>query len=150
VTPEELALIARDGAAVHADGASFSARFYETLFEVAPSTRELFPADLVRQRGKLVDELGFLVDAATAGRDAGGLGVFIERARDLGRRHVDYGVTGVDFAPVGVALIAALRSSVPDWDAAHELAWTKLYRLISDVMREGAETRRASSSVPSA
>lgn len=143
MTPDELDLIAADGELVRADTGSFSVKFYETLFEIAPATRDLFPDDLVAQRGKLVNELAFLVEAATSSRDAGDLGRFVERAHDLGRRHVDYGVTGADYAPVGVALNAALRSSIEGWDVAHELAWTKLFRLISDVMREGAETAAA-------
>jgi hemoglobin-like flavoprotein len=140
MTPEELDLIAADGALVRADAGSFAARFYDTLFEIAPSTRRLFPDDLVAQRGKLVDELSFLVEAATASNTEHDLASFIDRAHDLGSRHVDYGVSGADYAPVGVALVAALRTIVVDWDAAHELAWTKLFRLISDVMREGAES----------
>jgi len=140
VTPDEFELVAADGEIVRADTGSFAAEFYDTLFEIAPATRELFPDDLVAQRGKLVDELAFLVDAATASRATGDLGAFVDRARDLGRRHVGYGVTGADYAPVGIALVGALRTVVDDWNAAHELAWTKLFRLISDVMREGAES----------
>jgi nitric oxide dioxygenase len=140
VTPDELALIAADGDLVQQDPRSFATDFYDTLFEIAPSTRALFPDDLVAQRGKLVDELGFLVEAATASGSAGDLDAFVERAHDLGSRHVRYGVSGSDYAPVGVALTAALRNAILGWDAAHELAWTKLFRLISDVMREGAES----------
>lgn len=138
VTPEELELIAADGHTVSTLGDGFARRFYDTLFEVAPSTRELFPDDLVAQRGKLVDELSFLVAAATASASDGDLGPFLDRARELGRRHVGYGVRGADYAPVGVALLAALRDSIPGWDDDHDAAWTKLYGLISDVMREGA------------
>ena len=140
VTPDELELITGDGIAVTTAGDAFSRRFYETLFEIAPTTRALFPDDLVAQRGKLVDELTFLVEAAASSRTQHDLGVFIDRARELGVRHAGYGVAGSDYAPVEVALIAALRSTRERWDAAHELAWTKLFRLISDVMREGAES----------
>ena len=138
MTPDELALVEADGAAVRAMPDEFATVFYDTLFELAPETRALFPDDLVAQRGKLVNELGFLVDAATA---AGGeFGEFVTRASDLGRRHVEYGVASHDYAPVGQALMAALRTSIADWDDAHEAAWMKLYRLIADVMREGAES----------
>ncbi len=142
MTPEELELIASDGRAVRACANDFSGAFYATLFDVAPETRGLFPDDMTQQRGKLVDELEFLIDAATD-RDAVGFDVFIARARDLGRRHASYGVTNRDYAPVGVALNAALRSCVPEWDDQHVAAWAKLYRLIADVMREGAETMSA-------
>jgi hemoglobin-like flavoprotein len=140
VTPEELALVDADGRVVRERPDDFATVFYATLFELAPATRSLFPDDLVAQRGKLVNELGFLIDAATAAGSATGLGEFVERASELGRRHVEYGVTSHDYAPVGQSLFAALRSCIPEWDEAHEAAWTKLYRLIADVMREGADS----------
>jgi hemoglobin-like flavoprotein len=90
------------------------------------------------QRGKLVAELEFLIDAATSSGSTGDLTPFVDRARELGRRHVDYGVAGRDYAYVGQALVTAVAEHSSDWDDEHERAWTKLYRLISDVMREGA------------
>lgn len=137
MTPDELVLVEADGAVVRAMPDAFANTFYDTLFELAPSTRALFPDDLVAQRGKLVNELGFLVDAATAAD--GEFDDFVLRASELGQRHVEYGVSSRDYAPVGQALMAALRVSIEGWDAAHEAAWMKLYRLIADVMRQGAE-----------
>ena len=137
MTPDELRIVQADGETVRSDAEAFSSAFYDTLFEIAPGTRALFPDDLVAQRGKLVDELGFLVAAASEA--SGDLDPFLARARELGRRHVGYGVAGADYEHVGAALLAALAQAVPDWDIAHERAWTRLYRLIADVMREGAE-----------
>ena len=139
MTPDELALIESDGAIIRAAPEAFATTFYATLFELAPETRALFPDDLVAQRGKLVAELEFLIDAATDTATTGDLGPFLVRARELGRRHVDYGVTGPDYATVGLALNAAAGRVVDGWDERHDRAWTKLYRLISDVMREGAD-----------
>ena len=34
-----------------------------------------------------------------------------------------------------------IQEVVDGWDEEHAAAWQKLYRLISDVMREGAESR---------
>lgn len=138
MTPDELTLIEADGAIVRTDPDGFARSFYGALFEIAPQTRDLFPADMTAQRGKLVAELDFLIDAATDAATTGDLSPFVERARELGRRHVAYGVTGRDYAVVGKALVIAVASHTDDWDADHEHAWVKLYRLISDVMREGA------------
>jgi hemoglobin-like flavoprotein len=133
VTPEELDLIDQAAEVVENCPDEFGTAFYTTLFEVSPRTRALFPDDLTAQRGKIVEELGFLIDAA---RD---LDTFVARARDLGRRHVDYGVQSADYDLVGVALTAALRECMAvEWTDAHTAAWAKLYRLIADVMREGA------------
>jgi hypothetical protein len=41
---------------------------------------------------------------------------------------------------MGRALLAALATVLAPWDAARRGAWTKLYRLITDVMCEGAES----------
>jgi len=145
VTPEEFELIRRDGEVIRAEADRFSTEFYEALFEISPATRRLFSDDLVAQRGKLVDELDFLVSAAVASQTDHDLGPFLERARELGKRHVGYGVSGADYQPVGDALVAALRSVVDDWNDAHRDAWNGLFRLISDVMREGASSDLVSS-----
>jgi len=133
VTPEELALIDQAAKVIETCPDEFGSAFYTTLFELSPDTRALFPADLTAQKGKVVDELAFLIEAA---RD---LDTFVERAKGLGRRHVEYGVQHDDYRVVGVALTAALRECMQvEWTTAHEGAWNKLYRLIADVMRDGA------------
>jgi hemoglobin-like flavoprotein len=135
VTPDELALIDDAASVVEATPDRFAATFYDTLFELAPGTRGLFPDDLAEQKGKLVDELAFLIGAA---RD---LDTFVARASDLGHRHVGYGVRNDDYGPVGIALAVALRECMQDdWTPAHEAAWSKLYSLIAGVMRDGAST----------
>jgi hemoglobin-like flavoprotein len=133
VTPEELDLIDEAALVVRDCPDQFGTTFYTTLFEISPTTRMLFPDDLTAQRGKLVEELAFLIDAS---RD---LDTFVARARDLGRRHAEYGVQHSDYELVGVALTAALRECMPvEWSAELEAAWGKLYGLIADVMRDGA------------
>jgi hemoglobin-like flavoprotein len=133
VTPEELDLVSHAGSVVSTCPDRFATAFYDTLFEISPSTRELFPDDMTAQKGKLIDELEFLINAA---RD---LDIFVERASELGRRHVDYGVQYDDYERVGVALTSALRECMEvEWSDAHEAAWAKLYNLIADVMRDGA------------
>lgn len=133
MTPEELALVKETAEIVCADGDVFARSFYDTLFEIAPETRGLFPADLTQQRGKLVDELVFLIGAADD------LEPFLVRARELGRRHADYGVQYHDYDALGAALLTAVADAVGDeWSIEHQRAWSKLYRLIADVMREGA------------
>ena len=140
MTPEELALIEDDWRTVGPVADTFARHFYDTLFDVAPDLRSRFPDDLAEQRAKLVAELVFLVDAAIAARRSHDLDAFEDRARQLGRRHVDYGAAAGDYPKVGMALRAGLRTCVAGWDDAHEAAWTKLYRLVTEVMVEGAST----------
>ncbi len=135
VSPAELALIESADEVVRADPDAFAHVFYATLFEVAPEVRELFDDDLTAQRGKLVDEVAFFIGAAAD------LDRFVERAHDLGSRHVGYGVQRDHYDAVGVALVAAVRERTgDDWTSEHHRAWTKLYRLISDVMLDGARS----------
>ena len=44
------------------------------------------------------------------------------------------------YRPVGVALLAALRETVDGFDDEHARAWSTLYRLVADTMREGARS----------
>ena len=130
MTPEELDLIRQDAEVVRRRADVFADGFYDALFEIAPDTRRLFSVDLLEQRGKLVDELTFLVDAATAygsGHDTHG--VFLDRARELGRRHAGYGVRGEDYPAVGEALMASLHSIVDGWNETHHRAWNTLFRV---------------------
>lgn len=138
MTPEQLDLIIRDSELLADAPERFATAFYETLFELAPETRALFPDDLAVQRTKLTGELLALVDIATAWHMEGALDGFVERATDLGARHRGFGVTGSMYAPVGVALVAGLRTCVDGFDAAHEQAWSTLYRLVAETMRDGA------------
>jgi hemoglobin-like flavoprotein len=133
MTPEQLEAVTRSAAVVAHHGDRFARRFYERLFELAPRARELFPTDLTEQRGKLVSELVFLVEAA---RD---LPVFVDRARELGARHHRYGVRPGDYRVVVEALVAGLSNVLDgDFDDALEGAWRHLYWLIAETMLEGA------------
>lgn len=133
MTPEELALVTETADIACADADAFAEAFYGTLFEISPESRALFPTDMTAQRGKLVDELVFLVAAAQD------LDAFVVRARELGDRHTGYGVTFSDYDAVGAALVSAVAERMgEDWTMEQKRAWDKLYRLIADVMREGA------------
>lgn len=139
MTPDELAIVERDAASIAERTSQFSEAFYDTLFDLAPETRSLFPHDMTPQRQKLADELLLLVDTAATWRATGGLAGFVERAQDLGRSHASYGVTNPMYDVVGVTPLAALRLCLDGFDDAHEAVWSKLYRRVADTMREGAD-----------
>lgn len=138
MTPNELELVMRDGQDITDSPDAFAATFYDTLFEIAPETRPLFADDMTEQRVRLVGELLTLLTAATAWRSTGSLDGFVERAKQLGHRHLAYGVEAPMYEAVRVALLAAIGDTVSDFDDAHEAAWTKLYGLVADIMQEGA------------
>lgn len=136
MTPDELAIVIETVQIASADRDALARSFYDRLFAIAPNTRELFPDDMTEQRGKLVDEFEFLVGAATD------LDTFVDRARELGARHVDYGVTTADYDAVETALLGALADRLgDDWTPERESAWRRLYRLIAETMLDGAAGR---------
>jgi len=133
MTPQDLRHITATADRIDPD--TFATTFYDTLFEFAPSTRAMFPDDLSEQRRKLMAELTTMITLATSIVD-GDMARFEERAHRLGRRHVDYGATAAHYEVVGTALLSTLAAHVESWDAADELAWTRLYGVISSTMQE--------------
>lgn len=138
MSPDDLTLIHASGAAIDEDPNGFSDAFYVSVFAIAPEARSLFPDDLGEQRKKLTRELQFMLAAAWALDDETKFEAFVERTKQLGRRHVGYGVTAAMYEPVGAALIATLRLFNADFDERHVEAWTKLFGFISETMLAGA------------
>lgn len=134
--PAHLQLIERDAAHLGSDPDGFARRFYDRAFAIAPAAREMFPADLARQRDKLMRELGTLVSMAVSLRDDAD--DLVDRLRRLGRRHVGYGVAAPHYDVVGAALLDTLATTVPDWDGEHRDAWAALYGLVAGHMQAGA------------
>jgi NO-binding membrane sensor protein with MHYT domain/hemoglobin-like flavoprotein len=107
--------------------------FYRRLFELAPHVRQRLPSDLSQQGAKLMAMLAIIV---------ANLDNFEEIApvvRDLGRRHVTYGVHPEDYRPFGQALIWTLENGLrSDFTPEVREAWLAAYALLTDEMREGA------------
>lgn len=138
MTPDDLDLVQDDARQLSDRGDALADRFYDTLFDLRPDLRALFSDDLDEQRSKLIRELDLLIAAALAWRTTGSLADFVTRAHALGARHVDYDVDAAMYEPVGQALLAALRETLDDFDESHVAAWSTLYRVVADTMREGA------------
>ena len=59
--------------------------------------------------------------------------------KDLGKRHVAYGVHACHYPSVGQALIDTLATQLgPAFTPAHRAAWTWVYGVISTTMQSGA------------
>jgi NAD(P)H-flavin reductase len=116
--------------------------FYANLFALAPETRELFGAGMEVQRSRL---LGALVRIIGSADDRDQLIPYLEA---LGRDHRKFGVIDEHYAPVGTALILALRKALGDrWTPRHEQAWIQAYDAIALTM-SGAARRDAVISPP--
>lgn len=107
--------------------------FYGRLFRIAPATRALFPETMGEQHRKLIVTLGFIVEHL---EDHAAL---LPAAEALAHRHVEYGVTADQYAPVGEALIWALRQLLgPRFAETDAHAWATAYGVLSGAMIDSA------------
>lgn len=138
LTADEIAAIRGSWAKVAPVAPMASRLFYGRLFRLAPDTRALFAADMTAQGRKLMATLGFVVDHLDRPE------VLAPAARALAIRHLDYHVTAEQYAPVGEALIWALKELLgPAFGAPEKAAWLAAYTALSGLMIEaayGAET----------
>jgi hemoglobin-like flavoprotein len=112
--------------------------FYDRLFTLDPSLRPLFKPDLTEQKTKLMKMIG----AAVNGLDD--LPALVPVVQALGRRHVGYGVKPEHYVTVGSALLWTLKQGLGDaFGRENETAWTQVYGLLADTMKESAEPARA-------
>jgi hemoglobin-like flavoprotein len=116
-----------------------AALFYNRLWEIAPETKALFSStDMAAQGMKLMQTLGVAVRAL---HDLDGLTPIL---RDLGQRHIGYGVSRQQYDAIGAALLWMLEHFLGD-DFTPELrdAWDSAYRLISDITQQVYDQRSA-------
>ncbi|MFI9270077.1 globin domain-containing protein [Kitasatospora sp. NPDC052896] len=133
-TPGDIELIRASLAVVEPVADRATAHFYALIFLHFPEVRALFPAAMDVQRDRLFRAL---LMAARNADDPAGLTAYLAR---LGEGHRKYGTLTAHYAPVGECLIAALaKYGASRWDAATELAWRRVYRLVSTIMIEAAE-----------
>jgi nitric oxide dioxygenase len=112
--------------------------FYGRLFEIAPHVKPYFKGNMTEQGVKLMSTLGAVVNGL---KD---LERIVPVAQDLAVKHVDYGVTAKDYAPVGEALIFTLEKGLGD-DFTPQLkdSWIAAYTTLSGVMIDAAYPKAA-------
>ncbi|WP_441251103.1 globin domain-containing protein [Kitasatospora sp. McL0602] len=134
-TPRDIQLIRASLAVVEPVADRATAHFYALIFLHHPEVRALFPAAMDVQRDRLFRAL------LAAGRNADDPAGLTEYLSGLGRGHRKYGTLTGHYGPVGECLIAALeRFCGSRWDGETELAWRRVYGLISKIMIEAAES----------
>jgi hemoglobin-like flavoprotein len=129
MTPQQVELVQKSFQKVVPISATAADLFYNRLFEIAPETRALFPADMTEQKAKLMAMLG------TAVTNLHQLDTILPAVKALGQRHKGYGVTADQYAPVGAALLWTLEKGLgPDWTPEVKAAWTETYTALAGVM----------------
>jgi NAD(P)H-flavin reductase/hemoglobin-like flavoprotein len=136
-TADMVAVVRASFAAIAPRADELTQLFYGLLFQIAPETRDLFPASMETQRTRLLRALIHFVQMVDRPDE---LAVFL---RQLGRDHRKFGVVGGHYDKVGEALVGALKEiSGPHWSAATEHAWLRAYGLLSQVMTEAADAEQ--------
>jgi nitric oxide dioxygenase len=133
MTPEQVAMVQASFAQLGPETTDLAPRFYERLFEVAPSFRSLFSGDPVVQEAVFLSELAVLVDSISR------FDAFIARTRRLGASHAAYGVSYEHYETMGLVLIEALADTLgPEFTDEVRSAWRLAYDLMAETMMQGA------------
>lgn len=108
----------------------FGLAFYDRLFELDPTLRELFRGDAERQATMLVNALTLavlrLLDEGRASR----------AVLELGGRHRNYGVLDEHYETFGEALLWALENHLGDrFTPELRAAWSEAWSEIAAAMR---------------
>ncbi|NIJ14972.1 NAD(P)H-flavin reductase/hemoglobin-like flavoprotein [Saccharomonospora amisosensis] len=108
--------------------------FYNMLFALAPTARDVFPIGMQAAEGKHVRALGHLILLVDRPED---LAPYL---RQLGRDHRKFGTVDQHYEAVGTALLAALKRHLgPAWTPEVERAWAEAYTIVARSMQEAAE-----------
>lgn len=133
MTPQQIDLVQKSFADVKPIAATAAELFYSRLFTLEPALRPMFKGDMGKQGQMLMSMIG----AAVAGLK--NLETLAPVVRQLGARHVRYGVRTEHYAIVGSALLWTLAQGLgAKFTPAVREAWTEAYALLSDVMQLGA------------
>ena len=129
MTPQQVELVQTSFQKVVPIAGTAADLFYDRLFEIAPETSAMFPADITEQKKKLIAML------ATAVTNLHKLDTILPAVKELGQRHKGYGVTAGHYAPVGAALLWTLEKGLgPDFTPEVKAAWTETYTALAGVM----------------
>ncbi|MEM0921741.1 MAG: globin family protein [Pseudomonadota bacterium] len=133
MTPEKVKLVQDSFTKVAPIADTAADIFYDRLFEIAPEVRPLFAADMSRQKEVLMQTLG------TAVQNLHQVETILPVVKDLGVRHVGYGVKDEHYDTVGAALLYTLEKGLGEaWNDDLKEAWTETYVTVATVMKDAA------------
>jgi nitric oxide dioxygenase len=137
MTPEQINLVQQSFAKVAPVADQAAVLFYDRLFEVAPSVKAMFPADMTEQRKKLMATLAVVVNGLSS------LESILPAASALATRHVTYGARPEHYPVVGSTLLWTLEKGLGEgWTPDVAAAWTAAYGVLSGFMISEAYGQR--------
>ncbi|MGA2428137.1 MAG: globin domain-containing protein [Candidatus Acidiferrum sp.] len=133
MTPRQKQIICESFPLIREIAIPVSLLFYGRLFDLDPSLRRLFKIDLKEQSKKLVATLDALVEGVDDWEK------IVPVLRELGQRHVGYGVKEQHYDTVCSALVWAFGQALqPGFDDEVRAAWTAVIRAVNEQMKIGA------------
>jgi len=133
MTPGQVELVRKTWSALKPNAEQVAELFYARLFELDPTLRPLFKADM-RAQGRM---LTTVINMAISQLDR--LDELRPVLRELGGRHATYGVRDVHYAIVASALLDTLATGLgPAFTPEIKDAWTEVYRVLASTMQDGA------------
>jgi hemoglobin-like flavoprotein len=112
--------------------------FYGRLFEIDPALRPMFPSEMKEQKTKLMQ----MLTAAVKGLD--NLETLVPIVRQLGARHIGYGVKDEHYGTVAAALLWTLERGLGEaFTPETKEAWVVVYGILAATMQEGAASGAA-------
>ena len=107
--------------------------FYKRLFELDPSTRSMFKADMREMTRQLMQTVGMIVTGLSTP------GEVMSLVAEYGRKHVEYGVVEAHYDTVRTALLWTLDQILgSEFTPESHAAWTEAYDFIAKVMKDAA------------
>ena len=133
LTPAAIARL-KDSFRVITQERALAPLFYARLFERDPSTRALFPQDMTRQHAHFNVALAILIGNLEY------LGALDDPLRELGGRHVAYGVRREHYAEFRDTLIELLAECAGDlWSPRLRDDWWAALTQVIGVLLDGAQ-----------
>lgn len=133
MTPQQIDLVQKSFADVKPIAAAAAELFYNRLFTLDPALRPMFRGEMGQQGQMLMSMIGAAVNGLS------NLEKLAPVVRQLGARHVRYGVRTEHYATVGSALLWTLEQGLgPKFTPPVRNAWAEAYTLLSEVMQMGA------------
>ena len=134
MTPEQIELVSSTWKQVLPISEKAAELFYGKLFELDPAVKPMFKGDMAEQGKKLMQMIN------TAVNNISDVEKIIPALQDLGKRHVDYGVTEEHYTTVANALLWTLEQGLGDaFTEEVKAAWTETYMTLAGVMIEAAK-----------
>ena len=133
MTPSQQELVRATFARIATMPEVAGALFYDRLFAANPSFRAMFKHDMRVQGVKLMTMLAMVV------YNLHQPGQVLQAVRDLGVRHVGYGVKPEDYSALGEALLWTLKQALGEgFTPEVQEAWSTCYRELADEMTAAA------------